>query len=235
MSKGDRRDGAQPSRGASTMIIDLEALQNGDEGHSHGPYSLDAPVPRDWLQATLERTDAEVADEGRVTGEITVMSPVSVLVRGRLQAGFSVPCARCLEDAQVSADADLCVQYERGASVEGAPGAEDDDEDVDPDEPDRFGFDGTHIDLRPMLAETVLMAYPIRALCERGEDCRGLCTNCGANLNEQASADGGCAVCGVGGMVGGIGSVPGAEGEGDDIDTEVDSPWKAALRKLRTD
>ncbi len=242
MSTDDRSDVSRSaSRGASTLIIDLEALHHeDDETRGFGPYALSAEVPLPWLRETLGKTDAEVARPGRVAGDISLLSGGAVLIRGRLEAGFTVPCARCLEPAAVSADAEVCVQYERGAASSRpmTRADEDDEEGIDPDEPDQFTYAGTKIDLRPMLGETILMAYPMRALCERGEDCRGLCTNCGADLNEHSDESGICGKCGLGGMVGGIGRVASAgdaeSAEGAENDAE-DSPWKAALRKLRDD
>ena len=40
------------------------------------------------------------------------------------------------------------------------------------------------INLSPLIREQVLLALPIRPLCEDG--CRGLCVGCGANLNEES-------------------------------------------------
>lgn len=42
------------------------------------------------------------------------------------------------------------------------------------------------IDLTPDLREAILLALPINVLC--AEDCKGLCAQCGANLNEGACA-----------------------------------------------
>lgn len=39
------------------------------------------------------------------------------------------------------------------------------------------------INLSPYIREQVLLALPIRPLCE--SNCRGLCVGCGANLNEE--------------------------------------------------
>jgi hypothetical protein len=36
----------------------------------------------------------------------------------------------------------------------------------------------------------------MRALCPRGDACRGLCTGCGAALNEQPAAER-CGACGL--------------------------------------
>lgn len=38
------------------------------------------------------------------------------------------------------------------------------------------------INLLPFLREEIVVEYPIRALC--GENCKGLCPSCGANLNQ---------------------------------------------------
>jgi uncharacterized protein len=40
------------------------------------------------------------------------------------------------------------------------------------------------INLTPLIREQVMLALPTRPLCD--ESCRGLCGNCGANLNREA-------------------------------------------------
>jgi uncharacterized protein len=42
-------------------------------------------------------------------------------------------------------------------------------------------YEGTEIDVTPLVHEQVILALPTRPLCR--EDCRGLCPRCGANLN----------------------------------------------------
>ena len=44
-------------------------------------------------------------------------------------------------------------------------------------------FDGKVIDLDPIVREQLLLALPMSAVCT--EDCKGLCTVCGQNLNEK--------------------------------------------------
>jgi uncharacterized protein len=39
------------------------------------------------------------------------------------------------------------------------------------------------LDLRPLLREYFLLALPIQGVCQ--PDCRGLCAECGNNLNEE--------------------------------------------------
>jgi uncharacterized protein len=47
---------------------------------------------------------------------------------------------------------------------------------------DEEPFDGHVLDLEPTLREQILLALPMDALCS--EACKGLCPNCGQNLNE---------------------------------------------------
>jgi hypothetical protein len=75
-----------------------------------------------------------------------------------------------------------------------------------------------------MIVETVKVAYPMRALCSRGEACRGLCSNCGADLNEQpVSAR--CGACGH--------ELAPVEGTPVSASAPAEGPLAAALRKLQ--
>lgn len=218
---------------AADLDLDLVALAR----TGPGPFSIVAELPGPWIAGILAHTDAEVSQPGQVRVEVTLIgSGTSVLVRGELDARFLVPCARCLEPAEVVAGGELCVHFVRG----GASDLLRDEEDADlapeeVDRPDERAFLGTRLDLRPMIEEQILVAYPIRALCARGEDCRGLCMHCGANLNEQPPASR-CAVCGTPGARVPVVAAPGEE---DDEATPAagDAPvlepsWKAALRGI---
>jgi uncharacterized protein len=47
-------------------------------------------------------------------------------------------------------------------------------------------YHNEEIDLEELLAEEILLAVPMRFLCK--ETCRGLCPQCGTNLNEKTCA-----------------------------------------------
>src|SRR4029077_14778902 len=44
-------------------------------------------------------------------------------------------------------------------------------------------YEGEEVNLTPLIREQMLLALPTRPMCR--EDCRGLCPQCGANLNER--------------------------------------------------
>lgn len=245
----DARDRELDRDLAADLNLDLVALARGGPG----PYRVQAQLPVVWIAARLAHTDAEIQHPARVDLEVTVIGEgASVLVRGVLHLEFTVPCARCLDPALVPAGTDLCVHFVRGAAHSARGDADDDGDEVDATAPDERSFAGNHVDLRPMLEEQILVAYPIRALCGRGEECLGLCMHCGASLNEQAPGDR-CAVCGQLGARVPVVNAPG-HAEGDDHEdagqhadpgnasvaapvveglAAEDSPWKQALRGLK--
>ena len=81
-----------------------------------------------------------------------------------------LPCRRCLADARAHIDDDSHVIF-----------AEPENEDAD--DPDVYPLDprARELDLRPAIREQWVLAAPSFAVCR--EDCRGLCPECGADLN----------------------------------------------------
>ena len=138
---------------AADLDLDLIALAR----TGPGPYSVVAELPGPWIAGILAHTDAEVAQPGKVRLEVTsIGNGTSVLVRGDLNARFVVPCARCLEPAEVLAGGELCVHFVRGAASDALRDEEDSDlaaEDVE--RPDERAFLGTRLDLRPMIEEQI--------------------------------------------------------------------------------
>lgn len=207
------------------LDLDLVALARSGPG----PYMITAELPAAWLAQTLAHTDAEVTHAGAAALQVTAIGEgSSYLVRGSLEAGYSVPCARCLAPAPVAAGSEVCVHYVRDRRE---VDADEWDEATDADSPDERSFTGTHLDLRPLVEEQILVSYPMRALCVHGESCRGLCMHCGADLNAQKSG-GPCEVCGAAdAQVQLAAEVPEDEAEPPEAD-KPETPWKAALRQL---
>jgi uncharacterized protein len=85
---------------------------------------LDEPLPVSWLEEQLADTDVKVAKaglaEGGAAGHVRVRlsrSGNEIVVRGRVEARLTVPCARCLEPATLSVDGPvaLVLKPERAA------------------------------------------------------------------------------------------------------------------------
>lgn len=95
---------------------------------------------------------------------------------GRVRATLELACCRCLELFQLPVDEAFDVLYLPHAddAAEGERRVEDDDLTT-------AYYRGQVIDLGQLMLEQFYLAVPMKPLCR--EDCRGLCSLCGINLN----------------------------------------------------
>jgi uncharacterized protein len=96
---------------------------------------------------------------------------------GHVQTELGLQCSRCLEPFRlpVSADFDLRYLPISEASTEGEREMADEDLETS-------YYRDDQIDLNELLREQFYLALPMKPLCREG--CRGLCPQCGTNLNE---------------------------------------------------
>ncbi|HEX9023915.1 MAG TPA: DUF177 domain-containing protein [Geobacteraceae bacterium] len=99
-----------------------------------------------------------------------------IRVNGRVEAELNLNCARCLAEYRMDMVSPFTIFYMRR---DGMP----QDEDVELAEEDLISatYEGDEIDFTAEISEQVILAIPFKPLCR--EDCRGLCANCGADLN----------------------------------------------------
>jgi len=97
----------------------------------------------------------------------------ALLISGTVQGVGECQCARCLEPASVSVRGEVEEYILLSDSREAAD---------DPDEEYEVLPEDHIIDLAPILSAALILDLPLIPLCK--EDCEGLCSTCGANLNE---------------------------------------------------
>ena len=109
----------------------------------------------------------------RVTGRLSSAGPDRFYFSGRMEGTAQGECRRCLTDVTLPVALDSHLIF-------AATGGEAED-----DESDEYPFDPGErsLDLRPAIREEWLLAAPAFPLCR--EDCRGLCPQCGADLNAE--------------------------------------------------
>jgi uncharacterized protein len=102
-----------------------------------------------------------------------------IFFNGSFHGQFTGHCGRCLENYSFTLDKSFAfvltpepLRSERGA------------EELHSGELGLSYYSTDEIDLAPLIAEQVILALPTRPLCS--EDCRGLCEQCGINLNREA-------------------------------------------------
>ena len=115
---------------------------------------------------------------------------------GHISGSIVGQCARCVEEYDFVLEKDFSVVLVPKRELSAGAELEEDDLDLS-------FYEGEEIDLSPRVQEQIILALPTRPVCR--ESCKGLCPQCGVNLNAQTCT---CA-------------------------TAVDDPRLAVLRTLR--
>ncbi|HJV35993.1 DUF177 domain-containing protein [Geomonas sp.] len=99
-----------------------------------------------------------------------------VRVAGRVETSVRLSCSRCLADYDLPLASDFTIFYtqSKGESL-------DEEVELTDEELISASYSGDEIDVDPEIAEQVMLEVPFKPLCS--ESCRGLCTQCGADLN----------------------------------------------------
>jgi uncharacterized protein len=130
------------------------------------------PVRAAWIRGALEGTD--VGGGGESDGQLEVRlsrSGTDVVVRGTLQAGVSVPCARCLEPAHIEVSEAISALAVPATASRESPGAKEDD-DLSPDQADLIAYDGETLVLDDLVRDELILGIPMIPLCS--EACPGM-------------------------------------------------------------
>ena len=131
------------------------------------------------IHAELEDTWGEdrwngdtIAYAGPVTFSGSYMlADETVIVRGIARAVIQSPCARCAGPVNTHVEAELEEAYVRDTG----------DERMDELDEDTYTYSGHVLELDDAVRTALLLELPSRILCK--EDCKGLCSQCGADLN----------------------------------------------------
>jgi uncharacterized protein len=98
---------------------------------------------------------------------------------GTARTTLELTCGRCLEPFRLPVAAVFDQRFLPASEMAQDPEREVQDEDVDVSY-----YRDDRIDLNELLREQFYLALPMKPLCR--EDCRGLCPQCGTNLNAGA-------------------------------------------------
>ena len=155
-----RRPSANPWR------VDLREL--GRRAGSMQELERTLPAPPGWKVELIG-----VPEAAPVHARLRLESVMEgVLVSGEVEVPLTGSCARCLEPIEDSLTLDVQELY----AYEGSTTEETSDED------EVRLVEGEHIDLEPMLRDTVVLSLPLAPVCD--EDCAGLCAGCGQRLDD---------------------------------------------------
>lgn len=93
-------------------------------------------------------------------------------LNGRVKGKIRLECARCLAPFEQELEALVAEAYTNKPEA------------LDPEDADAVSFfEGDFIDIGPALVKALFLELPMHPLCR--PDCRGICPQCGANLNTE--------------------------------------------------
>ncbi|HIC92445.1 MAG TPA: hypothetical protein EYP21_10395 [Syntrophaceae bacterium] len=131
----------------------------------------------DWLNeliSDLKTKDFSFSKPMNLTLTAT-RSGGNIFIRGKIKTTVILSCARCLESFEYPVNTDMNLTFvpasERPLQVEDTPA-------------ELEFYEGDTIDLSKDMRDQILLAIPLKPLCK--DSCKGLCPQCGVNLNMES-------------------------------------------------
>lgn len=171
---------------------------------------IDRDLPADWLRHELG--DVEIGSDvpGRVTARLSRSGGAEIVVRGRVRASLTLPCARCLEPAHADVEGELSLLLKPAApqpppsaarkaaatpakeprarrsapAKEPASAKREPEYEFTSEEAEIDHYDGERVVLDPFIREAILLEVPNFPLCS--ESCPGIAP---APIAAQATAE----------------------------------------------
>ena len=138
------------------MILDLRKLKRSgkDWEEFYFEYSPETDL--------IDIPNADFSLPVKVNGTITLSGEHSAIVEGEISYTIKGECTRCLEQTEREYVAEFYEQVEQN-------------------NPDGYEVKNDTVDLSKIVDDAVAISVPISFLCK--EDCKGICVECGTNLN----------------------------------------------------
>jgi uncharacterized protein len=130
------------------------------------------------------------ADAFKTETEYRIVEPVSLAfdiskdkdqfhLVGDVKTTLELPCSRCLEPFQMPVDSHFDLRYQPKSEHAG-----EGEREIEEDDLTTAFYENEEIDLGQLMEEQFYLSLPMKPLCS--DDCKGLCSICGTNLNRGA-------------------------------------------------
>jgi uncharacterized protein len=135
-------------------------------------------IPKEGIDVDIQ--EARTSDDAPLTihGRLKVRKEGSeVMVEGDLIADVELQCSRCLKKFGNEISIPVSVVYHPVEELKG-----DDQHEIASEALDMDFYTGDELDLESLLKEQIALNIPMKPLCD--DSCKGLCPNCGMDLNQ---------------------------------------------------
>ena len=158
------------------MLLDLKQFREPrahvDRTYPRGPEGLVS-----GLAPSGEQEELRVLEPVRLSFDVFKDGTQYRLV-GNVATRLVLECSRCLESYPFEVDIPFDLLYAPHAENVGEGEAE-----IEEDDMSTAYYSNEQIDLGHLIREQLYLAIPMKPLCR--ESCRGLCPECGTNLNNS--------------------------------------------------
>ena len=138
------------------MIIDLNAIKRA--GKTETSFFFEYPA-----EIKVELPETELLSPVTLDGEVFITGTAQAEVEGEITFTLKGECTRCLKAVEKT----FVVEFAESFGTE-----------------DGYPVVNGKIGLTKMVEDIIIMNTPVTFLCS--DDCKGLCPECGANLNDGA-------------------------------------------------
>ena len=136
-------------------------------------------IPKEGIDVDIQETIISDGAPFAIHARLKVEKIGSeIMVKGNLKAEVELQCSRCLKKFAGDVSVPVDVVYHPVEELKG-----EDYHEIESEELDSDFYSGDELDLISLLKEQVALNIPMKPLCN--DLCRGLCPNCGADLNES--------------------------------------------------
>src|SRR5262249_6653305 len=159
------------------MLIEIKQLEASpiDFREEYGPGTIDFGPELRQISPLHTEGRADLVEEHHGKHEIIQ----DIRLKGKLVTSLEADCARCVEPVVHKLTREFDLLYRPLGSDAGR-----DELSVTDAEAEIGYYEGQGLLLEDAVREQVLLALPLKTICRT--DCRGLCPQCGQNLNEGA-------------------------------------------------
>jgi uncharacterized protein len=154
-------------------MMQLDLLQLGRHGGS------DEHVDRTFAPGAFTAGPAD--EDYRISAPVHLVMDVrkerdAYRVTGQVRTRLELECGRCLEPFEIPVESAFELRY-----VPATQNAGEGEREIEEDDLTTAFYKNEALDLEELMREQFQLALPMKPLCS--EDCKGLCPECGANLN----------------------------------------------------
>ena len=143
-----------------------------------GGYVLNSEIPK--ADFYFEDDDVKLYEPVYIT--ITIRkSSKELFIKGKVKTCLELECSRCLENFLFYVNEQFEAYY-----IHKDQKSDKEEMELKKDDMDVSFFEGDSIDLTDVIREQILLTVPMTPVCK--SSCRGLCSNCGQNLNQGKCA-----------------------------------------------